>query len=184
MAVTTCLTLPTATLLSLAGGFLFGALAGTLLSWVGAVTGAVLTFLMIRFIAGERLRGLLLRGRTRPLVELIERDALFYLTILRLVPVAPFFAINAAGATLRVRLPGFALATALGLLPLLAIYASIGAGAESLVELDRIDTSTVLARPELLLPLLGLASLLGFGWAMRRWLQRREAARADLPAPD
>jgi len=175
MAVTTCLTLPTATVLCLSGGYLFGALPGALLSWVGATMGAVLTFLMIRFIAGERVRELFLRGRARRLIELLERDAFFYLVVFRIVPIAPFFAINAAGATIRIRLDRFALATALGLVPLMSVYAGVGAGVETLLEANRIDPAAVLARPRVFLPLLGLLALLSFGWAMRRWIQRREA---------
>jgi uncharacterized membrane protein YdjX (TVP38/TMEM64 family) len=181
MAVTTCLTLPTATVLCLSGGYLFGAVPGALLSWIGATIGAVLTVLMIRFIAGERVREFFLRGRARRLIELLERDAFFYLMMLRIVPIAPFFAINAAGATIRIGLPRFTLATALGLLPILTVYAGVGAGVETLVEAHRIDPAAVLAQPRVLLPLLGLLALLCFGWAMRRWVQRRDGGAVETP---
>ena len=177
MAVTTCLTLPTATVLCLCGGYLFGALPGALLSWSGALGGAVLTFLMIRFIAGERVREFFLRGRARRLIRLIERDAFFYLVALRVVPIAPFFAINAAGAMIRIHLARFTLATALGLVPLMAIYASVGAGVETLVEARQVNAAAVLGQPRVFVPLLGLVALLAFGWTMRRWMQRRDAAR-------
>lgn len=175
MAITTCLTLPTATVLCLSAGYLFGAFNGALLSWIGATTGAALTFLLVRFIAGERVREFFLRGRAAGLVEMIERDAFFYLMALRIVPVAPFFAVNAAGAMIRISLGRFVLATGLGLLPILAIYASVGAGVDTLVEANELDGWSLLARPQVFGPLLALAALVLTGGFTRRWLKRRAA---------
>lgn len=180
MAVTTCLTLPTATVLCLSSGYLFGAGTGALLSWIGAVAGAVLTFLMIRFIAGERVRAFFLRGRGAPLLELIERDAFFYLLALRIVPIAPFFAINAAGGMIRVSVVKFAVATALGLIPLLSIYAGVGAGVDTLVEANQLDGFALITQPRVIVPLLALLALVLVGMAFRHWLTRRDAAASRL----
>lgn len=179
MAVTTCLTLPTATVLCLSGGYLFGAGPGAALAWLGALAGAVATFLMIRFIAGERVREFFLRGRGAGLIELIERDAFFYLLALRIVPIAPFFAINAAGAMIRVHWSRFALATALGLIPLMAIYAGVGAGVETLLEANRIDGWALLSQPRVIGPLAGLLVLLIGGWLFRQHLKRRASVPID-----
>jgi uncharacterized membrane protein YdjX (TVP38/TMEM64 family) len=174
MAVLTCLTLPTVTLLCLSAGYLFGALPGAILAWIGALSGATLTFLVLKFIAGDRVRGHLLGGRSGRLVELLERDAFFYLVALRIVPIAPFFAINAAGALIRIPLRRFALATALGLLPLLTIYVNVGASVDTLVEANRIDARAVLSQPRVFLPLLALLVVTGLGWALRRRIARRQ----------
>lgn len=171
MVITTCLTLPTATLLCLSAGFLFGTATGAALSVASALGGATLTFLAIRFIAGERVREFFLRGRTESLLLLLERDAFFYLMALRIVPVAPFFAINAAGGMIRISLPRFMLATGLGLAPIMLVYASVGAGVESLVDANRVSGFELVTQPRVLLPLLALLILMGFGALARNWVR-------------
>lgn len=176
-ALTTGLTLPTATLLCLAAGYLFGVVTGSIVSMAGALGGALITFAGMRFIAGERVRNFLLRGRTRGLVHLLERDAFFYLLALRVVPVAPFFAINAAGAMIRISARRFLLATALGLTPLVVVYVSVGAGLETLLEAGRVSGPEVLLRPRLLVPLLALLLALALGTLVRRIVLRRRRRR-------
>ena len=172
-ALTTALTLPTATILSVAAGYLFGMLTGFLISMAGAMSGAMITFLGVRFAAGERIRGFLLRGRTYRLVHLLERNAFFYLIALRVVPVAPFFVINAAGAMIRISARRFALGTALGLAPILLVYASVGAGLETLIQSGRTGGPEMLLRPRILLPLLALAAALLLGMLGRLIFLRR-----------
>jgi pyruvate/2-oxoglutarate dehydrogenase complex dihydrolipoamide dehydrogenase (E3) component/uncharacterized membrane protein YdjX (TVP38/TMEM64 family) len=89
----TGLSLPGATLLSLAGGAIFGLVWGTVVVSFASTIGATLAFLMSRFVLrdivqqrfGEHLKAIN-RG--------IEKDGAFYLFTLRLVPVFPFFIIN------------------------------------------------------------------------------------------
>lgn len=176
-ALTSGLTLPTATLLCLAAGYLFGVMTGSIVSMLGALGGALMTFAGMRFIAGERVRNFLLRGRTRSLVHLLERDAFFYLMALRVVPVAPFFAINAAGAMIRISTRRFLLATALGLAPLVLVYVSVGAGLETLLEDGRVNGTEVLLRPRVLVPLLALLLVLVIGVFARSMVLRRRRRR-------
>jgi len=173
LALTTALALPTATLLCIAAGYLFGTLNGALVSMTGAMGGALITFFGIRFIAGDRIRTFLLRGRSRRLVHLLERDAFFYLIALRVVPVAPFFAINAAGALIQVSPGRFALGTALGLAPILLVYTSVGAGLDTLIEAGRATGPAILLRPRVLLPMIALVAVLLLGLAARSVFLRR-----------
>lgn len=176
-ALTTGLTLPTATLLCLAAGYLFGLTVGSIVSMAGALGGALITFVGMRFIAGERIRNFLLRGRTRRLLQLLERDAFFYLLALRVVPVAPFFAINAAGAMIRISLRRFLLATALGLVPPVLVYVSVGAGLETLLGAGRVSGPEVLLRPRVFVPLLALVLVLVLGVLARSVVLRRRRRR-------
>lgn len=179
MIVTTCLTLPTATLLSLSAGFLFGTATGAALSVFSALGGAVLTFLVIRFIAGERVREFFLRGRSESMLLLLERDAFFYLIALRIVPVAPFFAINAAGGMIRISLFRFMLATGLGLTPIMLVYTSVGAGVESLVDANRVNGFDLLTQPRVLFPLMALLMLIVFGALARNWMRARQLRQSS-----
>jgi uncharacterized membrane protein YdjX (TVP38/TMEM64 family) len=174
---TTALTLPTATLLCVCAGYLFGTVTGTLVSVAGGIGGAGVTFLLVRFLGGERVRDFLMRGRTGNLVQLLERDAFFYLVAFRIVPVAPFFAINAAGALLRISTQRYLLATALGLTPITLIYASVGAGLETLIEAGAVRGPRVVMQPRVLLPLLALVLVLGAGLMTRRAVRRRRQRR-------
>ena len=91
--ISTALSLPGATVLTLGAGAIFGFGWGLLLASFAAAFGAFLSFLSARFILrdwvqakfGERLKAIN-RG--------IERDGAFYLLSLRLVPIFPFFVIN------------------------------------------------------------------------------------------
>ncbi|MFU8878601.1 MAG: TVP38/TMEM64 family protein, partial [Wenzhouxiangellaceae bacterium] len=133
IAVTTATTLPTATLLCLVSGYLFGTFTGTLVALAGMLAGASITFLTVRFAVRERMRSWMSRGRRKRLLDLIERDSFYYLVAFRIIPVAPYFAINAAGAMIRITLKRFLTATTLGLVPIILVYTSVGAGVETLV---------------------------------------------------
>lgn len=168
---------PGALLITLTGGLLFGAVAGTALAVCGASVGAVIIFLAARTALGpflaRRAGGLL--DRVRPG---LERDGFSYVLALRLIPVVPFWLINLAAALCGVRLWHFAVATFIGIIPATAVYASIGAGlGDVLAAGRRPELGQVLSLP-VLLPLLGLAalSLLPVGW--RLWQARRVARHA------
>lgn len=89
----TGLSLPGATLMTLAAGAIFGLLWGTVIVSFASSLGATLAFLAARFV----LRDLVQRKYGHRLTAInrgIERDGGFYLFALRLVPAFPFFVIN------------------------------------------------------------------------------------------
>ena len=90
---TVAFSLPGAAFLTVAGGFLFGLLAGTAAAIVGATVGATLIFLVARTALGEPL---LRRAspRASQLAKDFREDAFSYLLFLRLVPAFPFFLVN------------------------------------------------------------------------------------------
>lgn len=89
----TGLSLPGASILTLAGGALFGLMWGTLIVSFASSIGATLAFLAARFLFRDAVKakfGHLLKE----IDTSIEQDGAFYLFSLRLVPLIPFFAIN------------------------------------------------------------------------------------------
>ncbi len=143
--------LPGATVMTLAGGLLFGAALGTALTVVAATTGATLVFLFARRVFGADALDRL-GPRAQRLAEGIRREAVSYLLVLRLVPLFPFVLVNLVPAFCGVRLPVFVGTTLFGILPGTTVYSLAGAG------LGGADPGRILT-PEIIAALCGLAVL-------------------------
>ena len=150
--------LPGATVMTLAGGFLFGAASGTALTVVAATTGATLVFLFARRIFGADALDRL-GPRAARLAAGIRREAASYLLVLRLVPLFPFVLVNLVPAFAGVRLPVFVLTTLFGILPGSAVYSLAGAGLGDVLEAGGAVELGSLLSPQELGALLGLAAL-------------------------
>jgi uncharacterized membrane protein YdjX (TVP38/TMEM64 family) len=159
---------PEAALVTVAGGLLFGTVAGTALAVVGASIGAVILFLAARYAFAD-----LFAARAAPLMERIrprlERDGFLYLLAIRLVPIFPFWLINLACAACGMRLLPFAAATIIGIIPGTAVFAAIGTGLGAVLAKGQTPNLTVIFAPRILLPLLGLAALTLLPVAWRAW---------------
>lgn len=166
-AVVTALSIPVAELLTIAGGFIFGTALGSLCAVIGATAGATLIFLAAR--AG--FAGLLasVGPRARRFEEGFRANAFRYLLVLRLIPIVPFWLLNLVAALFGMTVGSFVAATFLGIIPAAVIYASLGAGLQSLAELGRPPGISVLLRPGILLPLVGLAVLVLLAPLYRLW---------------
>lgn len=147
--VTVALSLPGATFLTVAGGFLFGVGIGASAAVVGATLGATIVFLIARTALGEPL---LKRAgpRARQLAQGFREDAFSYLMFLRLVPAFPFFLVNLVPAFAGVRLCTFVAATAIGIIPGGVVYAFAGTGLDSIIaaQKDAYDACMAAGRPD------------------------------------
>jgi uncharacterized membrane protein YdjX (TVP38/TMEM64 family) len=170
------LSLPGATALTLAGGWMFGPWIATGATVVTATAGATLLFLAARTAFAQSLR-----RRAGPWLARLEKgfqaDAFNYLLVLRLVPLVPFFVVNLVPALLGMRLKPFVLATLIGIIPGTFVFAAAGAGLGQLLEsTDPLTLGSVLS-PLNLTALTGLALLAVVPLLYRRWSRRRAAAR-------
>nr|WP_298683562.1 VTT domain-containing protein [uncultured Dongia sp.] len=163
--------LPGSAVLTLAGGFMFGALAATCYIVVAATTGAVILFLAARSALGEPLR-----ARAGPWLAKLsagfQRNAWSYMLILRLVPLFPFFVVNLVPAFLGVSLRCFAITTFFGIMPATFIYALIGTGLGDVVAGG--GNFQAALSPGLLVGLLGLAALSALPIAFKRRKQSHD----------
>jgi uncharacterized membrane protein YdjX (TVP38/TMEM64 family) len=150
--------LPGATVLSIAGGFLFGTVWGTVGIVISATLGATVLFLIAKTAFGDALR-----AKAGPWLQNMEtgfRDnALSYLLVLRLVPLFPFFIVNLVPALLGVPLSTYVLATFVGIIPGALVYATVGAGLGSIFDAGGEFSATGILTPQVLLSLIGLAVL-------------------------
>ncbi len=151
---------PAASVLTISGGFLFGWLAGGLLTAFAATLGATALFLAARTALSDVLREKA-GPRIQRLREGFNHNAFTYLLVLRLAPVFPFFVVNIAPAIFGVRLRTFVAATAIGILPGTFVYTYLGEGLDnallSAVEAGRPLSIEDLNTPQLTIALAALA---------------------------
>lgn len=167
-------TLPVGTVFCLAGGYLFGIGLGVAAALLAATLGATLTVLLVRGFGGRKLRDLLSRGRIERWLKLLERDATWYLIILRVIPIMPFFPVNAAAGATRIGIGQFMAATAAGLTPTTIIYASIGNGLNSVVDAREVAGPQIFLEPQVAIPLGLLALLISISWAIHHRLHEQQ----------
>jgi uncharacterized membrane protein YdjX (TVP38/TMEM64 family)/rhodanese-related sulfurtransferase len=110
---------------SLAGGALFGPFWGTLWNLTGATLGAVLAFLIARYIAGDwvarKVGGLLKR-----LMDGIDAEGWRFVAFIRLVPLFPFNLSNYALGLTCIPFQHYAIATLVCMIPGAAAYTWLG----------------------------------------------------------
>ena len=162
-AASTAASLPGASILTLAGGFLFGTWVGGAATVAGATVGAVLVFYAVRTSLGETLRGKAERdgGRLKAMMDGIRDGAFGYILTLRLMPIAPFWLVNVAAGAAHAPVRAYALATFLGIMPATFIFSGIGAGLGAVLARGGEPDLHAFAQPAVILPLaaLGLLSL-------------------------
>jgi uncharacterized membrane protein YdjX (TVP38/TMEM64 family) len=117
--------LPGALALTIAGGMMFGTVPAVIYANIGATTGAVLAFFAARSIFGgwmqEKFKEQLKRFNRE-----VSRHGHNYLLVLRILPIAPFFAVNYCAGLTKVPLKTFIWTTSIGMLPGSLIYSFIG----------------------------------------------------------
>ncbi|RMH07008.1 MAG: TVP38/TMEM64 family protein [Nitrospirae bacterium] len=151
----TALSLPGGAVMTLAGGFLFGSLVGTLLVNIGATIGATLAFLAARYVLRdwvERKFG----DRLQSIQAGFEQNAFSYLLTLRLIPLFPFFLVNLVSGLTRVRVITYMVATSVGIIPGSFVFAFAGRQLGTINSLSEVVSPPVLSA----LVLLGLLALL------------------------
>ena len=157
-AVAVAFSLPGGAVMSITGGFLFGTLWGSIYILIGATLGATALFLIAKTALGN-----FLRAKAGPWLQRMEagfrENALSYLLVLRLVPLFPFFVVNLVPAFLGVPLSTYVLGTALGIIPGVFVFASVGAGLGSIFDSGQSFSASGILTPQIVIALVGLAVL-------------------------
>lgn len=156
--VAVAFSMPGAVFLTLSGGFLFGAVMGTLLTVIGATVGATLIFLFAKTLFGENALDRFGAPAAR-LAEGIRKNAASYLLVLRLVPLFPFFLVNLVPAFVGVPLATYVLTTFFGIMPGTAVFSLAGAGLGSVLDQGGAITPGSILTPQIIGGLVGLAAL-------------------------
>ncbi len=113
----------------------YGLWLGFLYSWLGIVSGCLVTFLIVRRIAGH---AYFVRWAQKPKVQMslvwVRRNAFSYVFLLSLFPVGPFVVINIAAAIARMRLRSFFIAIVFGKAIMVLSVSFIGHDFERFIE--------------------------------------------------
>jgi pyruvate/2-oxoglutarate dehydrogenase complex dihydrolipoamide dehydrogenase (E3) component/uncharacterized membrane protein YdjX (TVP38/TMEM64 family) len=121
----TAVSFPGAVILTLAGGAIFGFWLGLLVISFASSLGALLAFWASRYL----LRDWVQRKFQKPFQAInsgIERDGVFYLLTLRLVPLFPFWLINLLMGLTQLRAARFYTVSQVGMLPGTAVFVNAG----------------------------------------------------------
>jgi len=162
----TALSIPGATVMTLAAGALFGLVEGTVLVSFASSIGATLAFLVARFGFRNALRARF-GERLRDIDAGIARDGAFYLLTLRLVPGFPFFLINLLSGLTSLPTRTFYWVSQLGMLPATIVYVLAG------TQLAQLRSVSDILSPGLLGALVALGALPLVLKAALAWLKAR-----------
>ena len=148
------LSIPGATLMTLAAGAFFGLAWGSLIVSFASTVGATLAFLSARWLLGDWVKARF-GARLAGLNAGMAKDGGFYLFTLRLLPVLPFFVINLVMGLTVIRTWTFYWVSQLGMLAATLVYVNAG------TQLAQIDSLSGILSPGLFgsLVLLGIFPL-------------------------
>ncbi len=142
--VVTSFSLPGATVLTLAGGFLYNFFIGAIYVNIAATAGATLAFLFARYIAGRSIQKKF-GDKLIKFNEELDRNGASYLLTLRFIPLFPFFMINLAAGLTNVSLLTYIWTTSVGIFPGSLIYAYAGQQLGEIKSVQDIFTGGVLS---------------------------------------
>ena len=164
----TSLGLPAAAVLTLAAGAIFGFLTGFVLVSFASTIGATIAFLLTRYLFHDAIQQKF-GDRLQTINNGIEREGAFYVFGLRLVPLFPFFVINAVLGLTKLKTFTFYWASQLGMLAGTAVYVNAG------TQLANIESLRDIVDPKLLISfiLLGVFPIIA-KYALA-WLKRTRA---------
>lgn len=149
------LSLPGATIMTLAAGAFFGVLGGSILVSFASTIGATLAMLAARYLFQDVLQEKY-ATRLQTINNGIANEGGFYLFTIRLIPVIPFFVVNLVMGLTKLKTSVFALVSQLGMLPATVIYVNAG---HQIASIDAVKE--ILSLPIIIsLALLGIFPLL------------------------
>lgn len=152
--------IPGGVFLTLGGGFLFGAVFGTLLTVIGATIGATAIFLAAKTGLGNALQAKLDgEGRMAKMQAGLKENEISYLFIMRLVPAVPFWFANLAPAFLGVSLRAYLFTTFFGIIPGTAVYNWVGSGLGEVFAQGGTPNLGIIFEWQILGPILALSAL-------------------------
>lgn len=142
--LTTSLSIPGASPLSIAGGALFGFWVTTLVVSFASTIGATLACFVSRFLLRDWIQNKF-GDKIAKVNEGIEKEGAFYLFTLRLIPIFPFWMINLVMGLTKMSLFKFYWVSQIGMLPGTMVFVNAGK------ELSKIESIRGILSPSLII---------------------------------
>lgn len=114
------------TVMTLAGGVLFGTHSGIFIVLLATTLSAALSFLIVRALLGEWMRPRLQHPAVAGITLRLERRGWWAITSLRMIAAIPFSILNYVAALTPVPFSGFVIATFIGSLPGTVVTVALG----------------------------------------------------------
>lgn len=162
----TALSLPGASVMTVAAGSMFGLFLGTVLVSVASTTGATLSFLLSRFIFRETVQKRF-GEKLETVNEGIAKEGVLYLFSLRLVPVFPFFLINLLMGLTLIKTPVYIFVSQIGMLPGTIVFVNAG------TQLSKIESLGGILSPGILISFILIGTFPLFAKKAVNLLQKR-----------
>ena len=172
--LSTALSFPIGSFLSLMGGYLFSAVFGFFAVVIGASLGAMLLFFIvsrnakISFSLGNNSTELFVRFKSG-----LEKNIWSYLFLIRFVPIFPFWFVNIAPAVLGVKLLPYMITTFFGIMPGTFFICSIGSELGNSFGQEMFKSSDVFKNKNMIFCLSGLG-LIAVSPIMYNFFRRRK----------
>jgi uncharacterized membrane protein YdjX (TVP38/TMEM64 family) len=171
-AAAVALSVPCAALLTLSGGFFFGAALAGPLAVLASTAGASVLFMLVRLLMGADALDRLGPAAAR-IAAGLRRNAGAYLLAVRFAPFVPFSLVNLVPALAGVPLRTFVVTTFFGVMPATLVFSLAGAGLGSLLETGEAVTARAVLTPEIVAALFAMAAAALASIPLRRWALAR-----------
>tara|TARA_R110002049_G_scaffold294179_1_gene480691 strand:- start:2073 stop:2783 length:711 start_codon:yes stop_codon:yes gene_type:complete len=143
--LSTVLNLPSAAIMSLAIGFIFGRWYGVLLATVASTIGAVLVFWLARYLIADWARSQLEKmNSTKNVMEKLHGDVFGYLIFMRAVPIFPFWFVNMIFAFSPIKTKQYAIGTYFGMWPVSFVLVNLGQSLSTVDSMEQLFTGEVI----------------------------------------
>ena len=152
----TALSIPEAVILTIAGGFLFGAVRATIYITFAATTGGTISFLTIRYLVGKKIQRNYADQFAR-FKRAFKTYGALYLLIVRFIVIIPFVLVNILAALTPIPVTAFIVTTAIGIIPGTFVYALAGQHLHTINSIKDIFTLQTIMLLVLLVLLAGIS---------------------------
>ncbi len=157
-ALVVAASVPGLAVLTMAGGYLFGWVLGTVYTMIAATLASACVFLLARSAFGVAMR-----ERAGPLIQRFARNfkesALSYVFIMHLIPIFPYMVVTTLPAACGVPLPVYMFSAFFGILPATILLARVGSGLGDVLSEDGPIELANFMTTDIMLSLTGLALL-------------------------